>query len=297
MERQVMVQYDDGMRQICRMAMDLALHVGDQCITEYKGSHDYGRVAELHEHPAVEDSEGRVPVVVRRATLQDQARAAENAVHGRMAAATCRRVIEEKQSDMHLLHARYNFDRALLIVTFSAEERVDFRDLIKALADALSVRIEMRQIGVRDAAREIGGMGPCGRVLCCHQWLRKFDAVNVKMAKTQSFSLSASSISGMCGRLKCCLRYEFDTYRGLGREIPDHGVIVETPEGRGVVVDRNLIKTTVMVRLDDQRLQRFAASDVRSLEGCRRGKTGKRTRYENTDPERAEFESAGDAGA
>ncbi len=270
------------MRQVCRTTMNLALHVGDLCITRHKNAHDYGRVIELHDTPETDDSEGRVPVVIRRATLQDQAKAVENAVHGRMAVDTCRRRITEIEGDMHLLHVRYNFDRTLLIVSFSAEERVDFRDLIKVLGNDLSVHIEMRQVGVRDAARRTGGMGPCGRVLCCHQWLRKFEAINVKMAKTQNISLSSSSISGMCGRLKCCLRYEFDAYRALDRNVPENGAIVETPEGRGVVSDRNLIKSTVTVQLDDHRVQRFAAGSVRSLRGPR-CKRGKQKEHEDSD--------------
>lgn len=282
MERQIMVQFEDGIRQVCRSAMDLALHIGDTCITEFKGSQDYGNVTDISDNPAVEDSEGRVPVVTRRATLQDRARAAENAVHSRMAADVCRRIIDSGQNDMHLLHARYNFDRSMLIVTFSAEERVDFRDLIKALGSELSVRIEMRQIGVRDAARQVGGLGPCGRAICCRQWLRKFEAVNVKMAKTQNFSLSASSISGMCGRLKCCLRYEFDTYRAPGRSLPENGAPVDTPEGRGIVVERNPLAGTLTVRLEDHRIYPFKAGDVRAFGGARR-KPGKRVRHEDPD--------------
>lgn len=277
-----MVQFEDGMRQLCRTAMSLALHVGDLCITRHKNTHDYGRVVELHEKPAEEDPQGRLPVVIRRATLQDQAKAVENAVHGRMAVDTCRRRIAEVEGDMHLLHVRYNFDRSLLIVSFSAEERIDFRDLIKILSQDLSVHIEMRQVGVRDAARRCGGMGPCGRVLCCHQWLRKFEAINVKMAKTQNVSLSASSISGMCGRLKCCMRYEFDTYRSLSRNVPENGAVVNTPEGRGIVIDRNVIQSMVTVQLEDHRVQRFAAQNVQMRRGTR-AKRGKQDHHENSD--------------
>ncbi len=259
-----MVRFDDGMRQLCRTNMNMALHVGDLCIVRFKHGQDYGRIIALPEKPVAEDTERLLPMVVRRATLQDQAKAAENTVHGRMAAATCRRRIEETKCEMHLLHARYNFDRSLLIVSFSAEERVDFRELIKILTEELAVQIEMRQVGVRDAARQIGGMASCGRTLCCHQWLRKFEAINVKMAKTQHVSLSSTSISGMCGRLKCCLRYEYDTYQALGRQIPGNGTKVETPEGPGIVVDRNLVQGVLSVRLDEHRVQKFTVNRVRT---------------------------------
>ncbi len=293
MERQVIVEFEDGMRQDCRSAIDLALHVGDLCITRYKNAHDYGRVTKLRETPVDDNREGRAPVVIRRATLQDQAKAVENAVHGRMAIATCRRRLTEAEGEMHLLHVRYNFDRTLLIVSFSAEERADFRDLIKTLSQDLSVHIEMRQVGVRDAAGRTGGMGPCGRVLCCHQWLRKFEAINVKMAKKQNISLSSSSISGMCGRLKCCLRYEFDNYRAMDRKVPAVGSMVETPEGQGVVSDRNLLASMVTVQLEDQRMRQFPADSVRKQndsqerldrEQPRKAAAAKETRKETNDP-------------
>ena len=138
-----------------------------------------------------------------------------------------------------------------MIFYFFAEDRVDFRDLVRDLAQTLHTRIEMKQIGNRDETKLIGGVGPCGRELCCSSWLREFSSVSVKMAKEQGLSLNPSKLAGMCGRLKCCLRYEYDTYLELGRALPPIGTTVESVKGDGVVTRQNVLKQTVIVRRDE----------------------------------------------
>jgi cell fate regulator YaaT (PSP1 superfamily) len=138
-----------------------------------------------------------------------------------------------------------------MIFYFFAEGRVDFRDLVRDLAQTLHTRIEMKQIGNRDETKLLGGVGPCGRELCCSSWLREFSSVSVKMAKEQGLSLNPSKLAGMCGRLKCCLRYEYDTYLELGRGLPPIGKTVESVKGNGIVTRHNVLKQTVMVRRDD----------------------------------------------
>jgi cell fate regulator YaaT (PSP1 superfamily) len=203
-----------------------------------------------------------LPKVVRCATLQDQAKSRENDLMSKMAMDTCQGKADRLGLSMRLVRVRYSFDRNLLMVKFSAEERVDFRELIKELASELHARIEMRQIGVRDEAAMIGGLGTCGRALCCTTWLQKFESINVKMAKAQRVSLNPSAISGMCGRLKCCLRFEYDQYCESSRGIPRDGSIVETSDGCGCVIDQNIMERKVRVRLEDERILDYYVDDI-----------------------------------
>ena len=152
---------------------------------------------------------------------------------------------------MKLVQVDYLFDASKAVFYFCAEGRVDFRELVRDLAQTLHTRIEMKQIGARDETKLIGGIGPCGRELCCSTWLREFQAVSVKMAKEQGLSLNPSKLSGMCGRLKCCLRYEYDTYLELRRGLPRIGVQVTSLKGDGEVVRQNVLRQTAIVRRAD----------------------------------------------
>ena len=151
---------------------------------------------------------------------------------------------------MKLIKADRLFDGSKIVFYFAAPDRVDFRQLVRDLAHALHTRIEMKQIGARDETKLIGGVGPCGRELCCSSFLRDFGAVSVKMAKEQGLSPNPSKLAGMCGRLKCCLRYEYDTYVELGRALPEIGRHVVSVKGDGTVVRRHILKQTVLLRLD-----------------------------------------------
>ena len=149
---------------------------------------------------------------------------------------------------MKLIDVEYTFDNSKIIFYFTADGRVDFRELVKDLAGIFRMRIELRQVGVRDEARMLGGIGECGRSLCCHQWLGRFNPVSIKMAKTQGLSLNPAKISGICGRLMCCLKFENDTYCELCRGMPRQGEHIETPDGRAVVIDTNTLKQEIRVR-------------------------------------------------
>jgi cell fate regulator YaaT (PSP1 superfamily) len=233
--------------------------------------------------------------VQRRATLQDQARADENALMSKMAAKTCAQIIAKQELAMRLTRVRYTFDRAILKVLFSAEDRLDIRELVKELGRELHARVAMKQIGVRDEAGMIGGMGSCGRALCCCSWLHHFDSINVKMAKTQGLSLNPAAIGGCCGRLKCCLSYEFQQYRELGRELPELGAPVQCPDGRGTLVEKNILSQRVRLRLGGGRVQEYGVADIKELSR----NSGKNRKVDDEDPgaEWAEPESAGEAGA
>jgi len=267
MDRMVDIAMDDGAHVECVSAAELSLHEGDQCVIEVEKLLEFGHVARVDEGAKVLPRDAGVPKVLRRATLQDQAKANENVLMNKMALKTCVARAEKYNLAMRLIRVRYSFDRSVLIVLFTADDRVDFREMIKDLASELHVRVEMKQIGVRDEAGIIGGIGPCGRNLCCCSWLRHFESINVKMAKTQRLSLNPTAMSGMCGRLKCCLRYEYDCYRDINKRLPYDGDYVKCPDGTGVVIDKNILEQRIKVRLDDHRVVECTPDIVQVLRG------------------------------
>lgn len=271
MYRIAAVEVNVGEEIRCVSPEGLSIHVGDRCVI------DIGNVLEIGTIMAVtEGDDGSCdgcesgcdkgsPQVLRCATLQDQAKARENDLMSKMAFDLCHTKADKLGLLMRLVQVRYSFDRNLLLVQFSAEDRVDFRELIKELATELHARIEMRQIGVRDEAAMIGGLGTCGRVLCCSSWIQKFESINVRMAKAQRISLNPSAITGMCGRLKCCLRYEYEQYCESARGLPRDGDPVETTDGRGFVIDQNIMERKIRIRLEDDRVLDYDVEDIRVL--------------------------------
>lgn len=257
----------------CLVPEGLAVHVGDQCIVEMGNVLEIGRITDLEEREGFGHDGADVPRVVRCATLQDQAKADETALLSRMARDTCEEMAKKHELEMRLIQVKYSFDRKQLTVVFSAEDRLDYRALVRELAEELHTRIEMKHIGVRDEAGIIGGMGPCGRELCCASWLKKFESINVRMAKAQRLSLNPVAISGMCGRLKCCLRYEFDQYMEADRGMPRDGDVVEGPEGEGVVCGKDILAGKVKVRLEDSRVFEYDAGKVKGISKTTREKS------------------------
>jgi cell fate regulator YaaT (PSP1 superfamily) len=191
----------------------VTVHPDGDCVVDWQKVMEFGRVVKLTSRESADAPPCMTATVVRQATLQDQARARENGVLCRMAVKSLARRIDERHLPIRVVHARYTMDRSTFHATYAAEERVDCSDLGRVLGSELRMRVELRQIGVRDAARLAGGMGTCGRQLCCRSWLKGFDGVSVKMAKAQRMALNPGAIGGMCGRLKCCLRYEFEAYK------------------------------------------------------------------------------------
>ena len=273
----------------CRVPPDLAIHVGDLCIADVHHVPEVGPVISIEDADA-DAAPDDAPALLRRATLQDQAKADENALLGKMALGTCAAKAAKYELKLRLVHARYSFDRSVLRVRFAAEESLDLREMIKELVAELRARVEMEQIGVRDEAGAIGGVGSCGRELCCCSWLRKFESINVKMAKTQGLSLNPGSISGSCGRLKCCLRYEYEVYKELGRHVPHMGTWVDSPGGRGRVVGADILTGQVKVRLEDDRVQSYGVDDVKENRAKRRN--DRRADDESPGGQRAEPEAA-----
>ena len=223
---------------------------GSHVIVETIRGVEYGDVVKGNH--MVEDSSivAVLKPIVRVAEDADRDVVEENEKKARKALDICERKIKKHELEMKLVDAEYTFDRGKLLFYFTADGRVDFRELVKDLASEFRTRIELRQIGVRDEARMLGGLGVCGRPFCCSSFLDGFQPVSIKMAKDQNLSLNPVKISGTCGRLMCCLKYEHDVYSELLRMVPPVRSIVSTPEGRGVVTDQNVIAGKISVRLD-----------------------------------------------
>ena len=190
--------------------------------------------------------------VLRIATNEDIKHSEENRKKELEAFDLCKKKIEEHALDMNLIDAEYTFDNNKLLFYFTSDGRVDFRELVKDLASLFKTRIELRQIGIRDEAKLKGGIGLCGRPYCCNSFLSDFVQVSIKMAKEQNFSLNSAKISGACGRLMCCLRYEHETYEEEIKKTPQVGYLVQTENGNGVVIESNPLAATVKVRLEDK---------------------------------------------
>ena len=190
--------------------------------------------------------------VIRIATDNDRHTAAYNRGREKEAFEVCKKKIQQHKLEMKLVRVECSFDGSKILFFFTADGRVDFRELVKDLAGVFRARIELRQIGVRDEAKMIGGLGICGRPFCCSQFMDEFLPVSIKMAKTQSLSLNPTKISGTCGRLMCCLKYEQDAYEDAIRRMPKNDSFVLTPDGTGNVSDINVLKETVSVRMDDR---------------------------------------------
>ena len=221
----------------------------DPVIVETARGQEFGTVTEeVHE---VDESEIVSPLkkIIRIADAQDVQHHQENLQKKGRALALCQEKIDKHKLEMKLIDVEYTFDNSKIIFYFTADGRVDFRELIKDLAAIFRVRIELRQIGVRDEAKMLGGIGSCGRALCCHSWLPDFEPVSIKMAKVQNLSLNPTKISGICGRLMCCLKFENDVYIELRKGMPEVGERVKTEDGIGVVVESNILENKIKVRL------------------------------------------------
>ncbi|EJO5346135.1 stage 0 sporulation family protein [Clostridium botulinum] len=195
--------------------------------------------------------------VIRKATEEDIKKHHENKEKEKYALETCLQKIKEHKLNMKLIDVEYTFDNNKVIFYFTADGRVDFRELVKDLASIFRTRIELRQIGVRDEAKMVGGLGPCGRPMCCSTFLGDFAPVSIKMAKEQNLSLNPTKISGICGRLMCCLNYEQRTYEEIRKVLPKIGSTVKTPYGQGEVIDNNVVKEEVKVKIKNEDNEEF----------------------------------------
>jgi len=254
-----------GVRYECLADDSLHLKKGDEVIIQCERYEDCGAVLRCHDREAANEArltlelenaeKGRriqgqvIPIILRRSTLVDKGKIHENAVRSKIMMKTVLQKIQEHRLEMKIVNTHAVFDMSLFVIQFTAEGRVDFRELLRDLSKVLHVRVELRQIGVRDEAAIQGGLGCCGRPFCCALFLRDFQSINVRLAKEQGLSLNPSNISGTCGRLKCCLRYEAEGYKEMLKTLPRVGARCDTPDGPGKIIDLNPLTRRVRVVL------------------------------------------------
>lgn len=248
---------------------DLDIQVGQHVIVETARGTEYGEVVVGIKEVQEEDVVQPLKQVIRIATEEDNRHMEENRVKAAKAFDVGLEKIEKHGLPMKLIDSEYTFDDSKLIFYFTADGRVDFRELVKDLASVFKIRIELRQIGVRDEAKVIGGLGSCGRSLCCSTFLGDFEPVSIRMAKEQNLSLNPTKISGICGRLMCCLKYEADVYKEAKEELPYKGSIVHTAYGEAEVTDVDPLAGQVTVEVDDE----FYILDKEEVEEVARNKT------------------------
>ena len=246
----------------------IRLNPKDKVIVETVQGEDIGEVVISKREIPEEKLSKELKRVVRLANYRDIKRQEENKQKEKKAMETCKELIKKHKLAMNLVDVEYKFDGSKIIFYFIADGRVDFRELVKDLAFIYKTRIELRQIGVRDEVRKIGGNGVCGRELCCCSFLNNFDIVSIKMAKEQSASLNPSKISGNCGRLMCCLKYEQEVYEEKMKKLPKVGAIVKIEEGEGTVVGLEVLKEAIKVQIkkdDVVTYKTFKANDVKVI--------------------------------
>ena len=244
------IQFRPGQKVYYFDPGNLPLSQGDHVIIDTARGAEFGICASgIH---AITEKEVVAPLrrVLRKTTPQDERIVAENRAKEKRAEQACMQKIQTHGLDMQLVSAECAFDGSKILFYFTADERVDFRELVKDLAGIFHTRIELRQIGVRDKAKMVGGLGICGRPFCCASFLDDFQPVSIKMAKSQNLSLNPTKISGTCGRLMCCLKYEQDTYEALIRTSPKPESFVDTPDGRGTVMEADILRQRVKVRME-----------------------------------------------
>ena len=253
----------------------LQLKAGDHVIIDTARGAEYGICTGGNHAIPEKDVVAPLRCVLRIATEADEKTIAENRAKEKKAFDICLQKVAEHGLDMQLVSAEVAFDGSKILFFFTADERVDFRELVKNLASVFHTRIELRQIGVRDKAKMVGGLGICGRPFCCASFLEDFQPVSIKMAKTQNLSLNPTKISGTCGRLMCCLKYEQEAYEDLLKHSPKAESFVDTPEGRGTIVDVDLLRSRVKVRMEEnpEEIHIFSNDDIAVLRSGKAKKT------------------------
>lgn len=250
MPRIISIQFSTASKLYDFNAAEMEIAVGDRVVVETERGLSIGQVMRGPVERELESGE-KLVTIKRKASFDDLATLERNKQKENEAFDFCLRRIVERNMQMKLVRVEYQFDGSKAVFFFTADGRVDFRDLVKDLAHTFHTRIEMRQIGVRDESKITGGIGICGRELCCSSWLRDFQPVSVKMAKEQNLALNPNKISGQCGRLLCCLDYEYETYCSLRKTFPKCGKRVRTASANGVIDKLNILTGTITLRMDD----------------------------------------------
>ena len=241
---------------------DTPLKVADPVIVKTSKGQELGWIAIEPKHVPGKEIKGTLKPVLRKATPLDLIKMEEYKALEAEALEKCKQLVAKTNLPMKAIQAEYSYDGSKLLFLFTAEQRVDFRDLVRNLVRTFRTRVEMRQIGARDEAKIIDGYGRCGRRLCCSSWLTDFHPVSIRMAKNQNLPLAPTEISGLCGRLLCCLAYEDDMYKAVRKTLPRTGSIVETPEGKGRIRGLNILKETAIVALDNDTRIEIPVSEI-----------------------------------
>lgn len=265
---------------------DIDIQKGDYVIVETARGIEFGEAVIGLKNISEEEIVAPLKSVIRKANEEDISKHSENKKQEQEAFDICVNKIEKHELDMKLIDVEYTFDNNKIIFYFTADGRVDFRELVKDLASVFRTRIELRQIGVRDEAKMIGGLGPCGRPMCCSTFLGEFAPVSIKMAKEQNLSLNPSKISGICGRLMCCLTYEQDTYESIREVMPKVNSKVKTPYGDGIVINNNIVKESLKVRIsydDVEEIKEVALKDTELIKGGYEGDKEHDNRLDNIE--------------
>lgn len=262
MDKIFVIRMENGSAFEARCEELIDVTTGDICIFERDFYTDSARVKCQLEKPSMTANVSELPRIIRKADESDLANIENNLSKEAGAMDTAKQHIEALGLPMKLVNAHYSIDGKLVTIQFCADGRVDFRELVKELSRALGTRIELRQIGVRDETGIFGGIAVCGQPLCCSRFLKEFNSINVKMAKEQDLSLTPSSISGVCGRLKCCLKFEHEVYLELEKDMPRKGEYCETPAGRGKICDRNLLSRKVSVAFESGNISTFSVDEI-----------------------------------
>lgn len=255
---------------------DLEVEKDVQVIVETARGVELGKVVIGKKEIVDEEVVAPLKKVIRVVSDEDVKKHEENKKKEKEAFDICFQKIKKHKLDMKLVDVEYTFDNNKILFYFTADGRIDFRELVKDLASVFRTRIELRQIGVRDESKIFGGIGICGLVLCCKSYLGEFQPVSIKMAKEQGLSLNPSKISGLCGRLMCCLKYEQDAYEELIKKVPKVGAFVETPDGNGQIIYTSILKELVKVRLDkgqETDLMEYKAKDVKVIKDVENGES------------------------
>ena len=250
-------------------ARGIKFNVGDYVILEADRGIDYGQIVSEAELVADTELDEPLKAVIRKVDVKDKDKIKRNKEKAREACTICDKKIFEHRLPMKLVDTEYSFDLSKLVFYFTSEGRVDFRNLVKDLASVFKVRIELRQIGVRDEAKMLGGYGHCGRALCCGTFLKDFEPVTIKMAKEQNLSLNPTKISGVCGRLMCCLDYEYQTYSEIAKHLPTEGEKLKTPDGIVKVKSVDILKKRALVEHEDGLVKEISFTQCTCpTEGC-----------------------------
>ena len=273
----------------------LEIKPGDYVIADTARGMDLGEVVIGIREIEDESAPASLKKIIRIASPQDIQRSSENRAKEKEAYKICQKKIAEHQLDMKLVSVEYAFDSSKILFYFTANGRVDFRSLVKDLASVFKMRIELRQIGVRDEARMLGGLGACGRPICCGTFLDEFQPVSIKMAKEQNLSLNPTKISGVCGRLMCCLKYEQDHYEQTRKKMPRVGRDVSTPDGIGTVTELNIVKETVRVRIangDSSEIKEYPLDSITRLQDNGNGRKAEKAHVRIPDESVSDPDSA-----